>query len=263
MRTETVLPSWPTPPATAPWRAFRGLFAFLWTEVLVQAHEELATATAMVTQSVLLVFVWILDPGLLGVALVGAVIFSTFAMGQRVLNEAAYIRIDHKANDLYLASPLSPEAYFLGMAGGILLVYATPVAVMGVLAVTIAHLTLAEGLLLVALAGAVWVCAASIGYVFSTFFRDNRAIWAYSSLFFNVFGVLPPVFYPLGLFPAALRPVALLMPPSAAAALMQGAIGAASLTPGDILLAGGGLGVEAVALFAFAIYWARRTVRGV
>ncbi len=243
-------------------RAFRGLLAFLWTEVLVQAHENLAMATAMVTQVVLLVFVWILDPGLIAVALVGSVLFSTFAMGQRVLNESAYIRIDHKANDLYLAGPLAPEAYFLGIAGGILLVYLAPVVVLGTLAVTVAHLSVLETLLLIALASTVWVFAASIGFVISTFFRDNRAIWAYASLFFNVFGVLPPVFYPLDYFPADLRPVALLMPPSAAAALMQAALGVTHLAPSGLLLAAGGLAAETLLLFLFAVYWARRTSRG-
>jgi hypothetical protein len=243
-------------------RPFRGTGAFLWTEVLVQAHEELAMATSMVTQTVILVFVYILNPALLGVALVGAVVFSTFTMGQRVLNEAAYIRIDHKANDLYLASPLSPEGYFVGMAAGILLVYLPPVALLGALAVTIAHLSLTTSLALLGLASVVWLFAASIGYIFSTFFRDNRAIWAYASLFFNIFGVLPPVFYPFGFFPAALHPVALLMPPSAAAALIQSRIGAASLSTGETWLALGGLAVETAAVFLFAVYWARRTVRG-
>jgi hypothetical protein len=252
-----------TEAAFAPTRPFRGLLALLWTEVLVQAHEELAMATAMVTQVVLLVFVWILDPGLLPVALVGSVVFSTFAMGQRVLNESAYIRIDHKANDLYLAGPLAPEAYFLGIAGGILVVYLAPALVLGTLAVVVAHLAGLEILLLIALAATVWVFAASIGFVFSTFFRDNRAIWAYASLFFNVFGVLPPVFYPLAYFPAPLRPVALLMPPSAAAALLQSAIGVTALSGSEVLLAAGGLVVETAAVFLFAIYWARRTVRGV
>ena len=85
---------------TAVPRPFQGLTGFLRTEVLVQAHEELAMATSMVVQGVLLVFVYILNPGLIGVALLGAVIFSMFTMGQRVLNEAAYVRIDHKATDM-------------------------------------------------------------------------------------------------------------------------------------------------------------------
>jgi len=242
-------------------RAFRGLPAFLWTEVLVQAHEELAMATSMVVQGVLLVFVWILNPGLIGVALLGAVLFSMFTMGQRVLNEAAYIRIDHKVNELYLASPLTAEGYFLGMSAGVLLVYLPPVVIVGALAAVVVHLSVAEVGLLLALAAAVWLSAASIGYVFSTAFRDMRAIWAYSSLFFNVFGVLPPVFYPLDLFPTALRPIVLLMPPSAAAAILQSAIGAAHPTHGELLLAAVGLVVEAIGLFAFAVYWARRTAR--
>ncbi|MGA7475651.1 MAG: hypothetical protein WBW47_00330 [Thermoplasmata archaeon] len=242
-------------------RAFRGLAAFLWTEILVQAHERLAMATSMLVQGVLLIFVWILNPGLLGVAFVGAIIFSTFAMGQRVLNEAAYIRIDHKANDLYLAGPMSPEAYFLGMSTGILVVYVAPVVALGVLATAVVHFTLAQGLLLLGLASIVWVFSASVGYVFSTFFRDNRAIWAYSSLFFNVFGVLPPVFYPFRLFPTWLHPVALLMPPSAAAALAQVSLGITQLTSGELALAVGGLVVETTVVFLFAIYWARRTVR--
>jgi hypothetical protein len=253
MRTET---------AGASTRAFRGTASFLWTEVLVQAHEELAMATAMVTQTVLLVFVYILNPGLIGVALVGSVVFSTFTLGQRVLNEAAYIRIDHKANDLYLAGPMSPEGYFLGMAGGILLVYLPPVVILGTLAVTVAHLSVLTSLLLFGLSGVVWLFAASIGYVFSTFFRDNRAIWAYASLFFNVFGVLPPVFYPFGFFPSYLQPVALVMPPSAAAALVQVRLGVTTLSAGQTALAVGSLAVETAFAFGFAVFWARRTVRG-
>ncbi len=245
-----------------PTRPFGGLGAFFWTEVLVQAHENLAMATSMIVSGVLLVFVAILNPNLLGVALVGAVVFSTFSMGQRVLNEAAYLRIDHKLNELYLGGPLTAEAYFFGMSAGVLLVYVTPVVVVGVLAALVAHFTLVQVGLLVALAVAVWFSAISIGYVLSTGFRDNRAIWAYSSLFFNVFGVLPPVFYPLGLFPTPLHPVVLLMPPSAAAALVQYTMGVSVLSEGEVLLAAGGLVVEAVLLFAFAVYWARRTVRG-
>jgi len=242
-------------------RPFRGLGAFLWTEVLVQAHEELAMAASMMVQSVLLVFVWILAPSLLGVAFVGAIIYSMFTMGNRVLNEAAYVRIDHKANDLYLAGPMSPEAYFVGMATGILVVYIAPVLVLGALATVVIHFSWSQGLLLFALAATVWLFSASVGYVFSTFFRDNRAIWAYSSLFFNIFGVLPPVFYPFHLWPAPLDPIALLMPPSAAAALVQSSLGYATLSSGQALLAAGGLVVETVVLFLFAIYWARRTVQ--
>jgi hypothetical protein len=252
MRTET---------SFGPSRPFAGTLAFLWTEVLVQANERMAMLTSMVVPGVILIFVLILNPALFSIALVGAIIFSTFTMGQRVLNEAAYLRIDHKANDLYLAGPMMPESYFLGMSVGILVIYLTPTVFLGILATFVVPLTLRLGVILLGLCATVWLFAASTGYVFSTFFRDNRAIWAYSSLFFNVFGVLMPVFYPLGLLPAAVRPIALLLPPSAAASLVQSAIGVTSLSSGQVVLAVAGLLGETVALFLFAIYWARRTVR--
>ena len=149
------------------------------------------------------------------------------------------------------------------MSAGILVVYISPVVILGVLAAVVVHPSLAVTGLLVLLGATVWLFAASIGYVFSTFFRDNRAIWAYASLFFNIFGVLPPVFYPFGKFPVALQRVALLMPPSAAAALLQQAIGVTALSSGQLALAVGGLAVETVGLFLFAIWWARHTVQAV
>lgn len=218
-------------------------------------------ATSMVVQGVLLVFVFILDRSLLPVAFLGAIIFSMFTMGQRLLNEAAYVRIDHKATDLYLASPLTPEAYFLGMAAGVMLVYLTPVIILFALAEVVVGYALPTVLLLVGTGALVWLFSASFGYVLSSFFRDNRAIWAYASLTFNGFGVLPPVFYPLSLFPAALQPVALLLPPSAATALLQASIGATTLSNGSIALAAGALVAETLAMFLFTIYWARRKVR--
>ena len=242
-------------------RGVRGLVGLLDTEVRGQAHALTAMATSMVVQGVVLIFVWILNPGLLGVAFVGAIIFSMFTMGQRLLNEAAYIRIDHKANDLYLASPLTPEGYFLGMASGILIVYIAPVVVVGILAEVIIQFTPLQALLLLTLSAAVWISSASIGYTFSTLFRDNRAIWAYATLFFTTFGVVFPVFYPLTFFPGNLQPIALLLPPSAATAIMQTALGIIPFVTERVVLAALALTAETLALLAFAVYWARRTVR--
>src|SRR6059036_598181 len=80
---------------------------FLATEIRVQLHEWLAIVTGTLTPGALIVFVAILAPELLPVTVIGALVYSMFLIGQRVLNEAAYIRIDHKLNELYHASPLS------------------------------------------------------------------------------------------------------------------------------------------------------------
>jgi ABC-2 type transport system permease protein len=241
--------------------AFRGLAAFSYTELWVQLHELLAILTSLIVQVVLLVFVAILAPALLGIALLGAVIFSLFTLGQRVQNEAAYIRIDHKLNELYLASPLSPEAYFFGMSIGVLVAYLPPVGILAAAALYLVGATAPTAIVLLGVSAAVWIFSASVGYIVSTFFRDMRAIWSYASIFYNVFGVLPPVFYPIGFLPVVLRPVALVLPPSAAAALAQWSLHPAVLSSGEVALAALALAAETVVAFAAASYWARRTVR--
>lgn len=241
--------------------SFRGLSAFFATELRVQLHESTAIFTSIVVQVVLLLFVAILAPNLIGIALLGAIVFSMFTLGQRVLNESAYIRIDHKLNQLYLASPLTPAAYFFGTALGVLVAYLAPIVILVVITEVVTPLSLATALVLPTVALAVWLFSVSIGYIASTMFRDNRAIWSYASLFYNLFGVLPPVFYPIALFPSELRPVALAMPPSAASGLLQWTLNRSVLSFGEVEFAATTLVVEAVAAFLFALYWARRTVR--
>jgi ABC-2 type transport system permease protein len=227
----------------------------------VQLHEELAVATSMLTQAVLLTFVGILAPGLFGVALVGAILFSAFTLGQRVLNESAYIRIDHKLNELFLASPLSPEAYFLGTALGILGAYLAPILVLGGIAVVLLHPSLTASLVLVGATTLLWLFASSMGYILSTLFRDQRAIWSWSGLLYSLFGVLPPVFYPLVDFPAPLRPLALALPPSGAAALVEEALHPGTLSTLEIVLTAGCLVGLSLVMLAVGILWARRSVR--
>ena len=240
---------------------FRGLLAFTACELRVQYHESTAILTSMLTQAVLLTFVGLLAPGLFPVALVGAILFSGFTLGQRTLNEAAYIRIDSKLQQMFLASPLAPESYFLGMAFGVLLAYLPPILALGVLAWFVLKPTIWAGLVLLLVAVLVWVFSASFGYILSTQFRDQRAIWSYSSLLYNFFGVLPPVFYPIALCPALLRPVALVLPPSAGAALVENTLTPGILVGPEAWLAAAALGIASATLFALGILWARRTVR--
>jgi ABC-2 type transport system permease protein len=238
-----------------------GSGVFLATEIRVQLHEWLAIVTGTLTPGAILVFVAILAPDLLAVTLIGALVYSMFLIGQRVLNEAAYIRIDHKLNELYHASPLSPEGYFVGIAGGMLLAYLPPSLILLAILEILYPLSLLAWLVLAGCLVAVWAVSATLGYFVSTLFRDMKTIWPYSALLTNLFGILPPVFYPLRVLPAEWRSVVLVLPTSAATALVNAAAGLETITADETVLAAGSLVVEAVALFAFGIYWARRTAR--
>jgi len=238
-----------------------GSGVFLATEIRVQLHEWLAIVTGTLTPGALLVFVAILAADLLPVTLVGALVYSMFLIGQRVLNEAAYIRIDHKLNELYHASPLSPEGYFIGIAGGMLVAYLPPSLFVLVILELIHPLSPVAGLVLIACLLAVWAVSSTIGYVVSTLFKDMKTIWPYSALLTNLFGILPPVFYPLQSVPIEWRTVVLVIPTSAAAVLVNAAAGLETVTRNEAVIAAVALAVEALALFVFGLFWARRTAR--
>ena len=238
-----------------------GTGVFLATEIRVQFHEWLAIVTGTLTPGALLIFVAVLAPDLIAVTLIGSLVYSMFLIGQRVLNEAAYIRIDHKLNELYHASPLSPEAYFVGIAGGMLVAYLPPsLFVLGILEI-LHPLNLGGWLVLAACLLAVWAVSSTIGYVVSTLFKDMKTIWPYSALLTNLFGIVPPVFYPIRFIPIEWRSVVLILPTSGAAVLVNSAAGLEAITGSEAILAATVLAVEAGAMFAFGIYWARRMAR--
>src|SRR3990170_4829595 len=220
---------------------FAGTGVFLATEVRVQFHEWPAIAMGTMVQAILLVFIAVLNPSLLPIALVGSLAYSMFLIGQRVLNEAAYVRIDHKLNELYHASPLSPEAYFLGMSGGMLVAYLPPALLLFAILEVVHPLGLGALGVLVLVLLAVWAFSSTLGYVISTLFKDMRTIWPYSSLLTNLFGIVPPVFYPLHFVPAVLQPIVLAMPTSSAAALVNWAEGLEPLAGWQVALAAGPL----------------------
>lgn len=238
-----------------------GMGSFMATETRVQLHEWLAVLTGSMVQATLLIFVWVWAPGLVTFALVGALSYSVFLVGQRVLNEAAYIRVDHKINVLYHASPMSPESYYLGMSLGILLAYMPPIFILVAILEILHPLNVLAALTILVTLLAVFTFSSSLGYYVSTRFRDMKTIWPYSSLLTNLFGIVPPVFYPLQYFEASLRPVALLIPTSSSVALIEKAAGLANLTSAEIFIGAVSLTAEALLLLASGIYWARRAAR--
>jgi len=95
----------------------------------------------------------------------------------------------------------------------------------------------------------------------STLFKDMKTIWPYSALLTNLFGIVPPVFYPIRFIPTEWRSVVLLLPTSGAAVLVNSAAGLETISGNEAILAAAALAVESVAMFVFGIYWARRMAR--
>src|SRR5207249_3077926 len=91
--------------------------------------------------------------------------------------------------------------------------------------------------------------------------KDMKTIWPYSALLTNLFGILPPVFYPLSQVPIEWPSLVLLVPTSAGGMLVNAAAGLEPVTRQEGTVAAVALAAEAVILFVFGIYWARRMAR--
>src|SRR5438876_10829948 len=142
-----------------------------------------------------------------------------------------------------------------------LVAYLPPsLVVLGILEL-IHPLGLVAGLTLAVCLLAVWAVSSTIGYVVSTLFKDMKTIWPYSALLTNLFCILPPVFYPLSKVPIEWRSLVLIIPTSAAAILVNAAAGLEPVTRQEGTVAAVALAAEAVILFVFGIYWARRMAR--
>lgn len=242
-------------------RRWKGTGVFLGTELRMTLHDPLAIVSSALVEGILLVFVWVLARDLLPFALLGSLVYSLFLIGQYVLSEAAYIRIDHRLNEMYHASPLSPEAYFLGMASGIGIGYLPTTLALFVLALLVVPMTAAGLIAILGVLLAVWTISASVAYTISTLFKDMKAIWPWASLIANVLGVVPPVFYPLSLWPVEWRSLALVLPTSGGAALAGAAAGILPLAPDEVALAVTVLGLETLVAFTFAVWWSHRSAR--
>ena len=107
-----------------------GLGPFIGTELRVQLHEVLSIATSIIVQVVFLVFV-VLALGNTSPTPSSGPSWSfdvpDWLSGSRTRPPD---RIDHKLHELYHASPMTPEAYFLGLSVGVLIAYCLPIFVL-------------------------------------------------------------------------------------------------------------------------------------
>jgi ABC-2 type transport system permease protein len=149
---------------------------------------------------------------LLPYGILGGVLFTALFTGNGMMNDCAYLRLERQLQQVFVASPMRPLAYVLGMA---LSELAFTVPALG-LFLGILWLVTGVGLLaflaVLGVALLTWLMATSLGFMISTFFRQLREIWPIGTVVFSVLGVLPPLFYPISVIPRAWRWAAYLAP---------------------------------------------------
>jgi ABC-2 type transport system permease protein len=227
-------------------------------------RSPLLIAAVFLTPFSFLFFLFVIAPhALFPYGVVGGVLFTALFTGNGMLNDCAYLRLERQLQQVFVASPVTPLAYILGMA-------------LSELAFSLPAMTLFVGILLYvqpigALAAAAlvglllltWLMATSLGFFISTLFSQLREIWPIGTLVFSILSILPPIFYPATEIPEGWRWVAFLAPSTFAAQLGDRLAGlGGGITTGIPLLDSPGfdlLGLVAFALLfgSAALFFAR------
>lgn len=175
--------------------------------------------------------------------------------GIEVLGDVVYFKTICKVQDMFVASPVSPSAYLLGLALSSLF-YSLP----GILLLAALSYLFGPPLQVPALTAVlllVWISFTSLGFTLSTFIREPRHAWPLVGVLSILFSVLPPLYYSAALLPPELRPLILLVPTGAGAVILQQGAGLIHLSRGFLRLAWLSLVSEALVLWILARYGSR------
>ena len=188
-------------------------------------RSPLLIAAVFLTPFSFLFFLFVIAPhSLFPFGVVGGVLFSALFTGNGMLNDCAYLRLERQLQQVFVASPVRPLTYVLGMALSEL-AFALPALVLFLVILVLVHPFGWVGL--VALIGVVlltWLMACTLGFLVSTFFRQLREIWPIGTLIFSTLSILPPIFYPASIIPARFQWLAFLAPSTFASQLADSAV---------------------------------------
>ena len=158
--------------------------------------------------------------------LAGAIAMTVTQQGLFLGSDLTSLRIEHKFQSMVVASPVSALTYMFSVAISEL-AFAAPavVVLLAIISYSMEGVGLAALIQILVVILLIWVSTSSIGFFLSTYVLNTRSAFLTVAFISIVLSVLPPVFYPITVLPAQLRPLAELIPTTHASVLIRSVIG--------------------------------------
>jgi ABC-2 type transport system permease protein len=190
-------------------------------------------------------------------SLVGAIVLTLFFSGIQVAQSTYYNKHWFRFQDIYVASPVSPVSYALGLSIATLL-GALPAVLfaIGVLFFSWSVTVVGVGLLLI-VAFLLWMSTVFMGFSLGSSIKDTRRANNIPQVLGFVLGFLPPVYYPLDKIPGFLQPIAMMIPTTHCAQLAKHYLGLIDIPAWQILFGWVYLILFLLIMVALAYRWAR------
>ena len=162
-------------------------------------------------------------------AVAGSLVMALVGYGLALGQDISFYKTEYKVQDVFVASPVSPLTYMIGLALSELLFGLPALIVLATLVVYFGSVFSIP--LLMATILLIWGAMSAMGFFLSSHMLHMRNATQVISFVNVILAVLPPVFYSMDVMPEVLRPLAYAVPTTHASLMLQDIMGI--LTPGD------------------------------
>lgn len=152
-------------------------------------------------------------------AIAGSLVMALVGYGLALGQDISFYKTEYKVQDVFVASPISPLTYMMGLALSELLFGLPALVVLAALVVYFGSLLSIP--LLIATILLIWGAMSAMGFFLSSHMLHMRNATQVISFVNVILAVLPPVFYSIDIIPAALRPLAYAVPTTHASLMLQ------------------------------------------
>lgn len=162
-------------------------------------------------------------------AVAGSLVMALVGYGLALGQDISFYKTEYKVQDVFVASPVSPLTYMVGLALSELLFGLPALLVLATLIVYFGSVFSIP--LLVATILLIWGAMSALGFFLSSHMLHMRNATQVISFVNVILAVLPPVFYSMDVMPDVLRPLAYAVPTTHASLMLQDIMGIP--TPAD------------------------------
>ena len=162
-------------------------------------------------------------------AVAGSLVMALVGYGLALGQDISFYKTEYKVQDVFVASPVSPLTYMVGLALSELLFGLPALIVLATLVVYFGSVFSIP--LLVATILLIWGAMSAMGFFLSSHMLHMRNATQVISFVNVILAVLPPVFYSMDVMPDVLRPLAYAVPTTHASLMLQDIMGIS--TPAD------------------------------
>lgn len=196
------------------------LIAYMTGVLWLRRNPMSLVFTAISPFSLLFVLFIISNGQYVDFAVAGSLVMALVGYGLALGQDISFYKTEYKIQDVFVASPVSPLTYMMGLALSELL-FGLPALIVLASLVVFSGASIFSIPLLAATILLIWGSMSAMGFFLSSHMLHMRNATQVISFVNVILAILPPVFYSIDRMPDILRPLAYAIPTTHASLILQ------------------------------------------